>query len=47
MSPIITNVSAINPPAPKPCSALVKINCVMFWEAPAKNDPIRKVMIAN
>ena len=47
MSPIITNVRAINPPAPKPCRARVKINCVIFWDAPAKKDPIKKVIIAN
>ena len=47
MSPIITKVSAIKPPAPRPCSARVAISCSMFCEAPASIDPNRKVTIAN
>ena len=47
MSPIITKVSAINPPAPRPWSARVAISCSMFCEAPARSEPNKKVTIAN
>ena len=47
MSPMITNVSAINPPPPRPCKALVAISCSIFVEAPAKKEPSKNVTIAN
>ena len=44
MSPMIVMVTGCTAPAPRPCSALERMSCSMFCEAPQQTEPSRKTL---
>ncbi len=47
MSPMIAKLSAIRPPAPRPCTARAPISMPMFCAMPESSEPTMKTTIAN